>query len=74
MRTCPRIGLRAPGPFIVPGSAQGSARAILGDMLNLDLMPTLVFLFSFLFLYFAVRLSVHHGMRDFTRREAAQRR
>jgi len=52
----------------------GSARAILGDMLNLNLMPTLVFLFSFLFLYFAVRLGVHHGMRDFTRREAAQRR
>jgi hypothetical protein len=42
-------------------------------MLNVDLMPALVFLFSFLFLYFAVRLGVHHEMRDFTRREAQQR-
>jgi len=28
---------------------------------------------SFLFLYFAVRLGVHHGMRDFTRGEIARR-
>jgi hypothetical protein len=42
-------------------------------MLNLDLLPTLAFAASFLFLYFAVRLGVHHGMRDFTRREAQPR-
>ena len=28
---------------------------------------------SFLFVYAAVRLGVHHGMRDFTRDEAARR-
>jgi hypothetical protein len=39
-------------------------------MLNLNLLPTLLFVFSFLFLYFAVRLGVHHGMRDFTRSQA----
>jgi hypothetical protein len=37
------------------------------------LLPTLGFLASFLFLYFAVRLGVHHGMRDFTRGETARR-
>jgi hypothetical protein len=42
-------------------------------MLNLDLnylLPTFAFVLSFLFLYFAVRLGVHHGMRDFTRSQA----
>jgi hypothetical protein len=39
-------------------------------MLNLNLLPTLLFVFSFLFLYFAVRLGVHHGMGDFTRSQA----
>jgi hypothetical protein len=42
-------------------------------MKNWNLLPTLAFLVSFLFLYFAVRLGVHHGMRDFTRAEAARR-
>ncbi|HEX3300130.1 MAG TPA: hypothetical protein VHW68_08460 [Actinomycetota bacterium] len=28
---------------------------------------------TFLFVYAAVRLGVHHGMRDFTRDEAARR-
>jgi hypothetical protein len=42
-------------------------------MINANLLPTVVFVASFLFLYFAVRLGVHHGMRDFTKSEAARR-
>lgn len=43
-------------------------------MTNLNVLLLAVpLLFSFLFLYAAVRLGVHHGMRDFTRDEAARR-
>jgi hypothetical protein len=42
-------------------------------MTNLGLLWVISFVLSFLFLYFAVRLGVHHGMRDFTRGEIARR-
>jgi hypothetical protein len=42
-------------------------------MMNIGLLWLLSLVVSFLFLYFVVRLGVHHGMRDFTRDEAARR-
>ena len=42
-------------------------------MVNVSAVWAISFVVSFLFLYFAVRLGVHHGMRDFTRSEAARR-
>ena len=42
-------------------------------MFNIGILWLLSFVLSFLFVYFAVRLGVHHGMRDFTRNEAARR-
>ena len=42
-------------------------------MVNVSLGWAISFVVSFLFLYFAVRLGVNHGMRDFTRSEAARR-
>jgi hypothetical protein len=42
-------------------------------MLNVNFWPTIAFVASFLFVYFAVRLGVHHGMRDFTKGEAVRR-
>ena len=42
-------------------------------MFNFGLFWIFSLVVSFLFVYFAVRLGVHHGMRDFTRDEAARR-
>jgi hypothetical protein len=42
-------------------------------MFNVGLFWVFSLVVAFLFLYFAVRLGVHHGMRDFTRSEAARR-
>jgi hypothetical protein len=42
-------------------------------MVNVSPVWAISFVVSFLFLYFAVRLGVHHGMRDFTRSEVARR-
>jgi len=42
-------------------------------MFNIGLFWIFSLVLSFLFVYLAVRLGVHHGMRDFTRDEAARR-
>jgi hypothetical protein len=42
-------------------------------MAGSSLLWVLSLVVSFLFLYAAIRLGVHHGMRDFTRNETARR-
>ena len=55
----------------VPGGREGECDT--PAMVNVSPVWAISFVVSFLFLYFAVRLGVHHGMRDFTRSEAARR-
>jgi len=65
-------GVVAAPPLTVPAAANFPTPGRQTVPFGVPLAPPIYFV-NFLFLYFAVRLGVHHGMRDFTRSEVARR-